>query len=251
MAIFRRYFLLAILVSASTLAASDDLQAEFSSGKKSVALIELFTSEGCSSCPPADRWLSRLKANPGLWKEFSPIAFHVNYWDYIGWHDRFAQTAFGDRQRRYAAEGGARFVYTPGFFRNGSEWQGWRTRETPTGDDHEVGVLKLHVSGDYLAARFDASHDNYGQLILHVAVLGMNLETHVGAGENDGRTLQHDFVALSVISVPLDKADTAYSAMAQIPVIDSGPIERAIVAWVSDREQQTPIQSVGGFLPDL
>ena len=246
--IWRQYLLLTLLVTGHAFATIDGVQADFSSGIRRVALIELFTSEGCSSCPPADRWLSRLTANPGLWNEFVPIAFHVDYWDYIGWHDRFAQAEFGDRQRRYAAEGGARFVYTPGFFRSGSEWHGWRTEEALAGDDIEVGELKVRVSGEDVVARFDARQSNYGELTLHVAVLGMNLETRVDAGENNGKTLRHDFVALGVVSVPLDKAGTGYTAMARLPEISPGPIEYAIVAWVSDREKQTPIQSVGGFL---
>ena len=243
----RQYLLLALLVTGHAFATIDSVQADFSSGIQRVALIELFTSEGYSSCPPADRWLSRLTANPGLWNEFVPIAFHVDYWDYIGWNDRFAQAKFSDRQRRYAAEGGARFVYTPGFFRSGSEWNGWRTAEALAGDDIEVGELNVHISGEDVAARFDARQTNYGELILHVAILGMNLETRVGAGENNGETLRHDFVALGVVSVPLDKAGTGYSATARLPEISPGPIEYAIVAWVSDREKQTPIQSVGGF----
>ena len=244
----RSCFLLAILVSGHTFAAIGGTQAEFSSGKQHVALIELFTSEGCSSCPPADRWLTRLKAHPGLWNEFTPIAFHVDYWDHIGWNDKFAQAEFGDRQRRYAADGGARFVYTPGFFRSGSEWHGWRSEEALAGEDIEVGDLNVRISDEDVVARFDAPHDNYGQLILHVTVLGMNLETRVGAGENNGKTLHHDFVALGVVSVPLDKADTGYEAMIRLPEIGPSPTKRAIVAWVSDGNNQRPIQSVGGFL---
>ena len=91
-----------------------------------VDLIELYTSEGCSSCPPADRWVSSLQDEPGLWRDFIPLAFHVDYWDYIGWVDRFASPAFTARQYRYAAQQSMRTVYTPGFFNNGKEWR-WRS----------------------------------------------------------------------------------------------------------------------------
>ena len=60
-----------------------------SSQEQRTTLIELYTSEGCSSCPPADRWLSRLKDDPRLWKQIVPLAFHVDYWNYLGWRDRF------------------------------------------------------------------------------------------------------------------------------------------------------------------
>ena len=85
----------------------------FESSEKPTALVELYTSEGCSSCPPADRWLSSLKDDEGLWKEFVPLAFHVDYWDYIGWEDRFADKQYSQRQRRYAHEFSEPTVYTP------------------------------------------------------------------------------------------------------------------------------------------
>src|SRR5688572_1610666 len=91
-----------------------------------VHLLELYTSEGCSSCPPADRWLSDLKDDPGLWKNFVPVAFHVDYWDHLGWKDKFARAAHTSRQRRYADEWGANTVYTPGLVLDGAEW---RSRE--------------------------------------------------------------------------------------------------------------------------
>ena len=86
-------------------------------------LIELYTSEGCSSCPPADQWLSRLKVHPQLWHQLVPIAFHVDYWDYIGWQDRFAKPEFSERQRLYARQNNLSTVYTPALVLNGTEWR--------------------------------------------------------------------------------------------------------------------------------
>ena len=80
-----RAIILGMLVSGVLCADPGDAELVFSSGEQHVALIELFTSEGCSSCPPADHWLSALKSEPGLWKDFVPVAFHVDYWDDIGW----------------------------------------------------------------------------------------------------------------------------------------------------------------------
>lgn len=245
-----RILLLVLLVYGQPVAVATDLTVEFSSGQRRVGLIELFTSEGCSSCPPADRWLSKLKADPGLWRDFTPISFHVDYWDYIGWNDRYAQTAFSDRQRRYAVEGGARFVYTPGFLLNGYKWQGWRSSEAFAIDDNPVGQLTVRITGEDIAVRFDAPHNKYGEMVIHVAVVGMNLETRVRAGENKGKSLRHDFVTLGVVSVRLDRdsAGTTYKATAQLPDISLNPTEQGIVAWVSDDKTQTPIQSTGGFL---
>lgn len=97
----------------------------FSSGTGKTTVIELFTSEGCSSCPPADNWLSGFKSDPRLWKQIIPLAFHVDYWDYIGWRDRFASPAFSARQSDHKKQGNIRSVYTPGLVVDGREWRGW------------------------------------------------------------------------------------------------------------------------------
>src|SRR5512140_2722359 len=95
------------------------------SGPAQTTLLELFTSEGCNSCPPAERWLTSLKASPGLWKEFVPVAFHVDYWDRTGWRDPWSSQAFSDRQRAYAASWNNKSVYTPGFVLDGTECRDW------------------------------------------------------------------------------------------------------------------------------
>src|SRR5260370_670544 len=87
----------------------------FQSATERTALLELYTSEGCSSCPPAEAWLSGLKKSPGLWKDFVPLAFHVDYWDYLGWRDPWAERGFSDRQRAYAENWHNENVYTPAF----------------------------------------------------------------------------------------------------------------------------------------
>ena len=95
----------------------------FESGVKRNTLIELFTSEGCSSCPPAETYLNNLKNNNELWEKWIPVAFHVDYWDYIGWKDKYATKTFGLRQSRYASLNRVSTVYTPAFMVNGSSWR--------------------------------------------------------------------------------------------------------------------------------
>src|SRR5262245_15218825 len=97
----------------------------FQSPDRQTALLELYTSEGCSSCPSAETWLSRLKDSPGLWKDYVPVALHVDYWDYLGWRDRWGSKAFSDRQRTYAQLWQSDSIYTPGFVLNGKEWRAW------------------------------------------------------------------------------------------------------------------------------
>src|SRR5215470_17138375 len=113
----------AIMVAVNSGARGDTLV--FQSSENQVSLLELFTSEGCSSCPPAEKWVSGLKAAPGLWKQFVPVAFHVDYWDYLGWRDPWASKAFSDRQRAYAQVWGGDSIYAPGFVLNGQEWRAW------------------------------------------------------------------------------------------------------------------------------
>jgi hypothetical protein len=245
---YRLLVLTWMLLIAFTLADADDLPLEFSSGTQHVPLVELYTSEGCSSCPPADRWLSKLKTNPGLWKQFTPIAFHVDYWDYIGWNDEFAKATFGERQRRYADQGASRFVYTPGLFRSGSEWNGWRSGRAPSGNEQDVGDLTLLVKGPSLQAQFDALQVYDEDMILHIATLAMDLETRVKAGENKGKTLRHDFVATNLASIPLIANGGRYQASGEFAHFVEHPSELAIVAWISSDTRQKPIQSVGGFL---
>jgi hypothetical protein len=111
------------LAAAGYIFATDSVT--FDSGETQTSLIELFTSEGCSSCPPAEKWISNLKSNPDLWKKIVPVAFHVDYWDHLGWRDRFSKQEFTERQRRYAATWGGDSIYTPGYVLNGREWRGW------------------------------------------------------------------------------------------------------------------------------
>ena len=87
--------------------------------------MELYTSEGCSSCPSAESWLTGLKDKPGLWSDFLPIAVHVEYWDYLGWRDKWSRKQYSDRQRDYAGAWGADNIYTPEFVLNGKEWHNW------------------------------------------------------------------------------------------------------------------------------
>lgn len=221
---------------------------QLSSDEQQVTLVELFTSEGCSSCPPADRFLSELRTDPGLWRDFAPLAFHVDYWDYIGWRDRFANAEFSARQRQYAREGGVNVVYTPGLFQNGFEWLGWRRGERPHASTEAAGRLALNIDGNQVSVAYRASDSDELNLEVHVALLGLGIESRITAGENDGRLLRHDFVVLGLNSTALAQVAQRYSAELSMP----RPVERApqyaVVAWVSERGRQAPLQAVGGSL---
>ena len=236
-----------VAVFSAYTASADTLR--FESGPGRVELIELYTSEGCSSCPPADRWFSGLKGHPGLWSEFAPIVFHVDYWDYIGWQDRFARPEFSERQRLYAREGAASAVYTPGVFRNGDDWRGWHRKPLHPDRADETGVLSVEVDGGAVHVRFAAAEAGSRPAVVHVVLLGMDLSTEVRAGENAGKTLRHDFVALDVRSSVLEDRDGAFDSTL---IFDEsafrGAGQAALVAWVSGDGTQAPLQAVGGYL---
>lgn len=227
--------------------ASAPLQAQqFSSGPTQVSVIELFTSEGCSSCPPADRWLSGLQNSPKLWQSFVPLAFHVDYWDYIGWKDPFASHEFSQRQRRYAHQNDEATVYTPGVRRNGDEWRTWPLASSILASSAEVGILTLEVTKD---RRFSASYSQpkttFEAPVLNVAILGLDLQSKVQRGENRGKTLSHDFVVLG-----LSRYASAEPGQWQgeIPAPKTQAPSYALAAWVSDGQKITPIQATGGYL---
>jgi hypothetical protein len=170
----------------------------FQSGPSRTSLLELYTSEGCSSCPPAESWFSTLRQSPRLWKDIVPVAFHVNYWDDLGWTDSLASPAFTTRQRDYAAAWGADSVYTPAFVLNGREWRD-RDLDSIPASEGKPGTLSatLHKNGD-VQVTFLPSAAMPGKLQAFVALLGYGVTSDVKAGENSGRTLIHDFVALDL-----------------------------------------------------
>ncbi|MEM1230291.1 MAG: DUF1223 domain-containing protein, partial [Pseudomonadota bacterium] len=232
------------------------------SGVIQTPLLELYTSEGCSSCPPADRYLTRLEEAPDLWQSVVPVAFHVTYWDYLGWRDPFASKGFDTRQRAIAARERSG-VYTPGMFLAGREWRSWRRAPQPT-TGQTVGVLSATVTCDQIRVQFEgeALPDDRQPTHLEFAWLTRNTSSKVLRGENRGRTLAHAFVARSHERVPLLRSGELQTAVAATAGCASAPVigplvttadgseDTAVAVWVSDR-QGRPIQAVGGFWPRL
>ena len=208
-------------------------------------LIELYTSEGCSSCPPAEEWLSGLKTQPRLWQDIVPVAFHVDYWDHLGWRDPFASKLWTERQADYSARWKAETVYTPAFVLDGKEWHYGKLPEVAT---ETPGVLKLAVDGERVIAAFKSSAGPSGRYDIHVARLGFTLMTDVTSGENHGKKLSHDFVVLGLTNETM-KAGTKDLRVPVATTKSSVDPRTAIVAWVTQAGQIEPIQAVGGWLP--
>lgn len=218
---------------------------ELKSGQKKNTMIELFTSEGCSSCPPAEHWINGLKNHPKLWDDIIPVAFHVDYWDYIGWKDPFATPGNSYRQRRYHQEKGIKSVYTPGFVTNGYEWRRWFNNKTIIQSDVETGELNVSIHDGLIKAEYKGKEVEEMALKINVAVLGFGLETEIKAGENAGRTLHHDFVVVG------QDNQTSFNGQWTLPIPDVQKHEmtrQGIAVWISPINRQKPIQSVGGWL---
>ncbi|MFZ6846037.1 DUF1223 domain-containing protein [Undibacterium sp. RuTC16W] len=191
---------LTLILVANTATAASTPACSKSSPLHTVALLELYTSEGCDSCPPADKFVSNLYQSTGLTADqLLPLSLHVDYWDYIGWKDVFAKPAFTQRQRWLAELASSRSVYTPEMFVAGHELRNWRgdVKETvkrinqvPARADIRISLDALH--GQQLSVRVDSKTEHPGKL--YVALLENNLVSNVQAGENRGVSLQHDYV---------------------------------------------------------
>lgn len=155
-------------------------------------VVELYTSEGCSSCPPADRWLSTLSGRD----EVLAMSFHVSYWDRLGWPDPYASAESTQRQYRWADRFRSAQVYTPQVVANGHDWRGWRHRDLPR--DLSSAPLRVHLTRDAqgVHARVQVSDDGVGARTFgaYWVYLQDGIQTRVKAGENAGETLRHDHV---------------------------------------------------------
>ena len=163
------------------------------SGAAVPTIIELYTSEGCSSCPPADRWFSQLKSDAGV----IGLAFHVDYWDGLGWKDRFASSTFTARQAQLQKRSNARFSYTPQIVLNGVDYPRWRELRLPLSAHTASGsAVQMTIArhGDSYAANVIALEGAPERLEAFWALTEDGFSTSVRAGENHGATLIHDLV---------------------------------------------------------
>ena len=220
------------------------------SGPQRAALVELYTSEGCNSCPPADRWFARLPVGPGA---AIPLSFHVDYWDSLGWKDRFAKPEWSERQRARVRAGGGRTVYTPQVLLDGRDlkWHSGtafaeslgRARSKPPG-----ATLRLRMArrGDALEIEVETglAPGVTTPADLHVAITQGALATDVRAGENKGERLAHEHVVRTVEKVGAVGV-TARTLSYGRPFAPGWRAEDlAVVAWVQARESAEVLQAV-------
>lgn len=227
------------------------------SPERTSVLLELYTSEGCNSCPPADRWLSTLAAVGAMDGRVVPLALHVDYWDYIGWKDPYAKAAFAERQRQQAAHAGSRTVYTPQFFLQGKPYRPPGSaaefvdmvdvvyRRAPRADiafnllPADNGRLNVKLSA---RLRDSPGNDPVG---LFVVLYESDLSSKVKAGENQGATLRHDFVVRDWIGPKAIPASGSSEETATLSLAPGRPARNyGVAAFVQNLRTQEVLQAV-------
>ena len=222
-------------LSSGVSAATCDQRIHADSGVKTVSIAELYTSEGCDSCPPADKWFSTisLKKNGVV-----PLAFHVDYWDYIGWKDRFGKPGFAERQRKLVGLQSSRTVYTPQVMLDGKDARNAVNYVSNLGTfnsqlDASIRDLAAKPAEVSLKLRAQSAlnaidvavavglsdelsgKDGASSLSLYFVLTENNLVSRVTAGENKGALLKHDHVVRELsgpIQIPADAGSPTDSA---------------------------------------
>jgi len=244
--------LLAALLAASPVQA---LQCTAQSSRTTTALVELYTSEGCDSCPPADRWLSSLGAKGYAPDRVVPIALHVDYWDYIGWKDPYARQAFSARQRRMASLARAAFIYTPQVLLQGRDFRSWGGAAF----ESEVAKINARPARARIALGLDtgpkgafdvevvAELENAGppaDLSLYLGAYENKLVSEVKAGENRGKSLPHDYVVLQWTG-PLEFKGPRFAARQRLPLLPNAVAGHSgVVAFVQNRATGEVLQAL-------
>jgi len=193
----RKFLLFMMLVASS---ASAEI---YTSSAHKVSLLELYTSEGCNSCPPAEAWLSRVYRQGFREGAVVPLAFHVTYWDYLGWKDKFSKKNYDRRQRKMVTQQGGRTVYTPQFFLNTKTVRSVSTLKSSL-DRLSMQRAAVKIWSDVTSSPYDVvvevrleRVDKHIDDILHVIVVPYenDIASSIKAGENEGLETTHQYVA--------------------------------------------------------
>ena len=226
-----------------------------SSGDRTMAVVELYTSEGCDSCPPADRWLSALTHGADASRTVA-LAFHVDYWDRLGWRDRFGNAEFTARQREQSQRQRGSFVYTPQVLLQGADFPGWHVPGQPAAAiaainakapratiEVELAPVEGNATAVDVRLRVPQARDRSDAAIA-VALVQDGLASDVKAGENKGKRLSHDRVVRQwhVAPARLDAAGEAKDHLVLTLPPDAGPL--SIVALAEDSATGAVLQAV-------
>jgi len=242
----------------TTIAARDDWQSDAKpTGRQTPVIVELFTSEGCSSCPPADEVLARLeRTQPVEGAEIIALGEHVDYWNYIGWSDPFSSPAFSERQGAYAEAFGRDSSYTPQMVVDGrAEFVGSNWNKAVTAITQAARAPKANVE-------ITPARKNTGAVSLQVrvgnlpavtagdtvdlllAITEENLSSNVSRGENARRRLNHKTVVrqLNLINSAEAKQGASFSAASTVTLAKGWKQENLrAVAFAQERKSRRVI----------
>jgi hypothetical protein len=244
-----------LVLLALSVGSAQAMQCTARSAAGTTALVELYTSEGCDSCPPADRWLSSLGQKGYAPDRVVPIALHVDYWDYIGWKDPYARQAFSARQRKMAALARAAIVYTPQVLLQGRDFRDWRS----SAFEQQVARINARAARARIALALDTrSRDAFeveatavleaavpwADMALYLGAYENKLVSEVKAGENRGRTLPHDYVVLQWTG-PFDFKGAKLLERQRLALLPKAvPAHSGVVAFVQNKATGEVLQAL-------
>ena len=221
------------------------------SGPNTAALVELYTSEGCSSCPPAERWLGTLPERyPGT--AVVPLALHVDYWDYIGWKDSYAKREFALRQKKLSQLQRMALVYTPQVMLQGRDFRRWGTQafdEAVARINSQPAKARLKLSllrVDEMALEVEVTAELASparDAALYLASYQSRLQSKVTAGENRGRILTHDHVVLEWLG-PLEVQNRRVERRTLPLLPDAAAANSGAAAFVQERRTGEVLQAL-------
>ena len=246
-------FPITVLFVSNVTFAQPDSKISSKTNPQHFAVVELFTSEGCSSCPPADKLLAELVRNE---KENSrnifPISFHVDYWNYIGWTDPFSDPAYSDRQRKYAAAFRTARIYTPQMIVNGKvEFVGSdkgtakeRIEDALRQPAQVELYLDLELSEDRKELSIEYKVKGFGaNQVLNIAIVERGLSSQVTKGENRNRMLNHENVVRKFVTLKISHSG---NDVVKIKIPQNIKIEKSsIVAFIQNQKSMEILGSVG------
>jgi len=250
-----------ILLASLPTHAADCRALHVQSPPHTVAVIELYTSEGCNSCPPADRWLSRTPLDTQRW---IPLALHVDYWDSLGWKDPYGRAAFTERQRALGDAANTTTIYTPEVFVSGRELRRWANpadvsraiearNALPAAADIVLDATATNAPRPTLQTRVrftlrPGTMAGANPAVAWIALTQGNLVSHPSGGENGGVELHHDHVVREWIGpIRLGGASTQWQGEIPLPA-NARPSDVSLAAFIERPRDAEILQAVSAPL---